>query len=124
MATCCTEQEDSRVEFALVAIMYPAGFEVRERERKGVERAREGLNRSGNSVKVRSFVEAVPHSANSGNCSREISNMSTSRTHTARNSIRGTDSIDGVHCGPSFSPPLRVSPKDRSDAHGRPRCYR
>lgn len=73
---------------------------VRERQGRGRGTGEEGEarhGRSGNSVKARSPVEAVPHSANSGNCSREISNMRASRLHTARNSIRGTDRPSTEH---------------------------
>jgi hypothetical protein len=52
----------------------------------GEKRARgEARSRNGNGVKARSSVEAVPHSANSGDCSREISNAcARPLSHTSR----------------------------------------
>lgn len=83
MATCCTEHGDSgRIRFSRDRVSgWPGSEGGRGRER---EKGLRELDRSENSVKARSSMQAVPHSANSGNCNREISNMRASRLHTAR----------------------------------------
>lgn len=77
MATCCTGHGDSdRIRFSRD---YVSGWPRSEKQCREREKEDRKPDRNGNSVKAQSFVEAVPHSANSGNCSREISNMRASR---------------------------------------------
>jgi len=100
IATCCTGctrglGSDSLQSRLCVGNLAERAPRERERERGGGEgetrdmgekRARgEARSRNGNGVKARSSVEAVPHSANSGDCSREISNAcARPLSHTSR----------------------------------------